>query len=345
MSNEEININRLHQHLKGRKFFELIEYHLHKQSEGDLFKAFWGTVAMLPKNVQPLVEQFIDRWNNEVYSKEFWQQDTSVVFEQIIKDAILMLMGYNCKQYINDKTLFNLFQIIVLNYAYSAASQPKMRSFMGIKTWKDRISQRVRSGINRSLMFFIFYTCFVLWVGLGTKIYDSFFFPWINNVVFIICYIVITLIIITGSWLTYVYLRDVEEISFLQPKSDDSPYPQREVSAIMDIKVRDNETINNNDTKGKQTLNMPFGAKRFVITLAGIALVITCTYLPWHMSFKSVQSFLGYAWIWAVPKIGQWQYAEVDIKILIIEFVGILALSVVSFVVADWIEKRKIEVK
>jgi hypothetical protein len=65
------------------------------------------------------------------YDRALWQTDTASVFDEITEDAknVLSEIGLHT----DDEMLFNMFNIIVLSYAYSAYDQPKMREFMGAK--------------------------------------------------------------------------------------------------------------------------------------------------------------------------------------------------------------------
>ena len=87
---------------------------------------------MLPSSARHLAEGFIYRWGEAVYvyNKEFWHTDTSKIFLRITEDARLVLESSGAPT--DDETLFNMFQIVVLSYAYSASDQPKMRKFIGI---------------------------------------------------------------------------------------------------------------------------------------------------------------------------------------------------------------------
>jgi hypothetical protein len=86
---------------------------------------------MLPEQAHGLVEGFIDRWNLRAYDQVFWDTDTASVFDEITKDAKNVLSEIGLQA--DDEMLFNMFNIIVLSYAYSAYDQPKMREFMGIE--------------------------------------------------------------------------------------------------------------------------------------------------------------------------------------------------------------------
>ena len=131
---ETINLEQLKSSFRGRPFYQLIEYHLKKQNTRKLQKAVLETMELLPQEVKHLAEGFIDTWNEQVYNKEFWSKDTSEIFTMIIEDAREVLHEENIP--VDDETLFNMFQIVVLSFAYSASNQPKMQEFIGITSVK-----------------------------------------------------------------------------------------------------------------------------------------------------------------------------------------------------------------
>lgn len=140
MKKETIDLENFKKGIKGKNFAELIKHHLKKQSQEQLSVGVLGTVQMLEEKVQPSIMEFIDHWNTKAYDEKFWQEDCAKVFEDVTDDARGLLKKLDCKA--DDESLFNMFQIIVLNYAYSACDQPKMREFMGIDNKsEDKISQ------------------------------------------------------------------------------------------------------------------------------------------------------------------------------------------------------------
>jgi len=114
----------------GSCFCELVQHHLRRQSQDQRMQGIRGTTEMLPEEARAFVEGFIDRWNIHAYDQGFWQRDTASVFDEIIGDArsVLSPLGVSA----DDEAAFNMFNIVVLSYAYSAYDQPKMREFMGI---------------------------------------------------------------------------------------------------------------------------------------------------------------------------------------------------------------------
>ena len=127
----EIHIVELKDGYKGKPFDEMIRFHLKKHKQADFYRqATLDTIEMLPPSAREIAMDFIDNWLARAYDKEFWATDTSVVFSQIIENARTLLMA--ARSPTDDETLFNMFQTVVLSYAYNAAGQPKMRKFIGI---------------------------------------------------------------------------------------------------------------------------------------------------------------------------------------------------------------------
>jgi hypothetical protein len=127
---QKIDLSELRAGFEGRPFCQLIDHHLNRQSQDQRIQGINGTVAMLPEQARELVEGFIDRWNVRAYNQALWQMDTASVFDEITEDAKAVLSEKGLQT--DDETLFNMFNIIILSYAYSAYDQPKLREFMGI---------------------------------------------------------------------------------------------------------------------------------------------------------------------------------------------------------------------
>jgi hypothetical protein len=131
---KKIELGKVRQDFRGRPFYKLVEYHLSRQKQEVRIHGILGTIEMLPEEAKSLAEPFIDRWNMRVYEKDFWQMDAAAVFNEIIEDARSIL--HESGTSFDDETLFNMFNIIVLSYAYNAYDQPKMRKFIGIRSGK-----------------------------------------------------------------------------------------------------------------------------------------------------------------------------------------------------------------
>ena len=100
-----------------------------------------GEASALPKDLQPLIESFIDELNVQLMARrEFWQQSTC-------RDAVDAVLGV-CNEHlglsfdlpvdaetmpgVEQELALELFQIATLSFAYTAVGQPAARDFTGI---------------------------------------------------------------------------------------------------------------------------------------------------------------------------------------------------------------------
>jgi hypothetical protein len=69
--------------------------------------------------------------NTRVYDPDFWRTYCAEVLDQIIADArdVLDSAGVPAE----DEILFNMFQVLTMNFAVLASDQPNMRKLAGIK--------------------------------------------------------------------------------------------------------------------------------------------------------------------------------------------------------------------
>ncbi len=129
---EKLSVEQLRSQFKGKPFYRLVEYYLKKEKRTEeLKKEVLTTMELLPPSVRHLSVAFIDRWNQCSYDREFWQKHASKVFSEIVEDARSALSWVDAPT--DDETLYTMFQMVVLTYAYSASDQPNMREFIGIQ--------------------------------------------------------------------------------------------------------------------------------------------------------------------------------------------------------------------
>lgn len=133
LASKNLSLDKVEEQFRGTKFNQLVEHHINSMSSKARSQAVLGVAEDIGSGFTQFDSmEWIDRWNAKVYNKEFWQTDTSVVFREITDDARVFLRSKNITDFTDD-SLFNMFNIIVLNFAYSAEDQPKMREFIGIK--------------------------------------------------------------------------------------------------------------------------------------------------------------------------------------------------------------------
>lgn len=138
MGNHDVNLKEFENDVRGKPFGSLILHHIDRNRKSfftpnsKLVSFFTdsinGTIQLLPKKASLLVEGFIDNWNFLVKQSQYWQGDCADNFLLIIKDAKKLLAENSIP--FNDNTLFDMFNIIVLNYAYNAVCEKNMEKFI-----------------------------------------------------------------------------------------------------------------------------------------------------------------------------------------------------------------------
>ncbi|TND00627.1 MAG: hypothetical protein FD120_2759, partial [Gammaproteobacteria bacterium] len=108
----ETNIKELSEQFRGRRFGELVLYHIKQQPLDQLVAAMKGTIDGLRPEIQSVVMGLIDNANPLARKKEFWSDDCGEVFIFITSMTEKELQAQGLAT-INDE-LFDIFNIIVV---------------------------------------------------------------------------------------------------------------------------------------------------------------------------------------------------------------------------------------
>ena len=126
-----------------RPFRELVRRHLERQSATQMRQAVMDESSALPKELQPMVESYIDELNEQLLPRcEFWQKSTCRDAVNAVLDLCNEHLGLSFElpvdaakmSGVDQELAVELFQIATLNFAYIAVDQPSARKFMGIPT-------------------------------------------------------------------------------------------------------------------------------------------------------------------------------------------------------------------
>ena len=135
-----------------RPFRELVRRHLERQSATQMRQAVMDEASALPKELQPMVESYIDELNEQLLPRcEFWQKSTCRDAVNAVLDLCNEHLGLSFElpvdaakmSGVEQELAVELFQIATLNFAYIAVDQPSARNFMGIPTrfpWPSTIT-------------------------------------------------------------------------------------------------------------------------------------------------------------------------------------------------------------
>ncbi len=123
-----MDLESLRKQFEGRLFGELVLHHRKHTSLQNTVAALQGVISELPEAAQQLVESWIDDMSTDVRSESFWKQDCANSFTNITNAAENKLRDAGISPTTDD--LFNMFQIIILNFAYSAYQHPQSKAFI-----------------------------------------------------------------------------------------------------------------------------------------------------------------------------------------------------------------------
>ena len=135
-----------------RPFRELVRHHLERQSATQMRQAVMGEASALPKELQPMIESYIDELNEQLLPRrEFWQKSTCRDAVNAVLDLCNEHLGLSFElpvdaakmSGVEQELAVELFQIATLSFAYSAVDQPAARKLMGIPTrfpWPSTIT-------------------------------------------------------------------------------------------------------------------------------------------------------------------------------------------------------------
>lgn len=123
-----IDIEALARQFSGKKFGELVLEHRRQQPPEQLLAAIQGTMEPMPPGIQPHVEGMLDRANTLAPKKDFWADDCGRVLLFICSmiDEELIASGLKADQ----NTLFGMFNVVVMNFAYSSHRDPRLAVFI-----------------------------------------------------------------------------------------------------------------------------------------------------------------------------------------------------------------------
>ena len=124
----DVSIAELADQFAGRKFGELVLYHTDKQPVEGIVAAMQGTMEGLPAQARSEIEGLIDNANPLASKKEFWADDcgkitrfiTSMVKKELREKGV----------WLSEEHVFDVFNIIVMNYAYAVHKDPRLKKFI-----------------------------------------------------------------------------------------------------------------------------------------------------------------------------------------------------------------------
>ena len=125
---KSITPNELAQQYRGRPFGELILYHVSRQSLQHVTEELFRAIEFLPNELQRVRQNWIDFNNSYALREEFWKSDCGDVLLSIVGRAKAFSANHGINA--DDDTLLNLFDIVVLAFAYTAHGDKRAKKFI-----------------------------------------------------------------------------------------------------------------------------------------------------------------------------------------------------------------------
>ena len=123
-----MDLQALEQQYRGSKFGELVLHHHRKLDLPTVVAAMQGIIAELPGTATPVLEHWIDDIAPLGKDEAFWRRDCSEVFRDICGRGRQRLRDIGVEP--TDGDVFNMFQVIVLNFAYGFHKDPQAKAFV-----------------------------------------------------------------------------------------------------------------------------------------------------------------------------------------------------------------------
>jgi len=124
----DVSIDQLAKQFEGKKFGELVLHHMDEQPFEQIVSALMGMMKGLPDQVREEIEGLIDNVNSLATKKDFWGDDCGAILKFIIFMSEKELREKGVQS--SEAVLFDVFNIIVLNFAYAANKEPKLKKFI-----------------------------------------------------------------------------------------------------------------------------------------------------------------------------------------------------------------------
>jgi hypothetical protein len=121
-------VEDLRQQFEGARFGELVLQHYRQFDLQHITKAVLGTKELLPQAIQGILESWIDQFEPQSRTEKFWSRDCGEALSDICKAATLRLTQVG--EVTSDENVFNMFQIVVLNFAYTCHKHESSRMFI-----------------------------------------------------------------------------------------------------------------------------------------------------------------------------------------------------------------------
>lgn len=126
-----VSFGEFREKVRGTSYRELIEYHLRRHPAEEVQEALREVLRVLPEEGNEVAAELASSWSERLGEEDLWDRDCADVAEEITREAreLLEVRGAPADQ----DVLFDLFEVVTLNYARAAHEHEVVRRTVGIR--------------------------------------------------------------------------------------------------------------------------------------------------------------------------------------------------------------------
>lgn len=117
--------------VRGTAYRDLIEYHLRSHPAEEVREALREVLRVLPEEGREVASVLAGRWSDRLTEEALWERDCADVAEEIAGEARRGLEERGASP--DQDVLFDLFEVVTLNYARAAHEHESVRRAMGVR--------------------------------------------------------------------------------------------------------------------------------------------------------------------------------------------------------------------
>jgi hypothetical protein len=126
-----VSFDEFRDKVRGTTYRELIEYHLRSHPPEEVRQALREVLGVLPEEGTAVASELASRWSERLSDGEIWERDCAEVAEEIAGEARRRLEDRDAPA--DQDVLFDLFEVVTLNYARAAHEHESVRRAMGVR--------------------------------------------------------------------------------------------------------------------------------------------------------------------------------------------------------------------
>lgn len=125
-----VSFREFRRKVRGTSYRELIEFHLRRHPPREVRGALAEVLGVLPGGADEVAAELAGRWSDRLREGGPWEEDCAEVADRIADEARELLEERGTAA--GDDVLFDLFEVVTLNFARAAHEHESVRQAIGI---------------------------------------------------------------------------------------------------------------------------------------------------------------------------------------------------------------------